>query len=256
VAPAAEKLTIAVPCLNEERSITDTVADIYAMIDRLDMPAEVILVDDASTDSTLDVMRGLAREYPGCHVKANSRNLGAGRSVIQLWNEIDPDSWFSALPGDNEIVAASLLNHARLRHDADIVLGYLHNPVIRPMHRRLASTAFTALVQSAYGLPHRYFNGPKMYRVRTFAGLDVEGGGHAFNAEILAKAVLRDPGLRIAEAPFVARGRSRGTTKAFTPRYIRGAVMDFVRGYQSVAEHRTRAETVETIAPPPPSTGV
>ena len=235
-----EKLTIAIPCLNEEDNIAQTLADIYAMVPKLGMDeVQVIMVDDGSTDRTREVMTSLTKTYPNCHMVVNPKNIGPGRSVTQLWDDLDPDSWFSALPGDNEIIAASLLNHGAIRRDYDVVLGYLQNDVIRTPERRLASAVFQTMARSFYGLPFRYFNGPKLYRIWAFQGIEIVGGGHAFNAELLAKAILRHPHLRVGEAPFVARGRAGGTSKAFTPRFISRAARDFFRGQRSVVRLRT-----------------
>jgi glycosyltransferase involved in cell wall biosynthesis len=234
-----EKYTIAIPCLNEEANIAQTLEDIYAMIPKLGMDeVQVIMVDDGSTDRTRDVMASLTSSYPNCHMVVNSKNIGPGRSVTQLWADLDPDSWFTALPGDNEIIAASLLNHGAMRANHDVILGYLQNNVIRPPVRRLASAVFQTMARSFYGLPFRYFNGPKLYRIWAFQGIDIVGGGHAFNAELLAKAILRHPHLRIGEAPFVARGRAGGMSKAFTPKFISRAARDFFRGQRSVVELR------------------
>jgi hypothetical protein len=78
----------------------------------------------------------------------------------------------------------------------------------------------------------------KMYRVDVFKGIEVASGGHAFNAELLAKAILRNPTLRIAEAPFVARGRAEGHSKAFRPASVGRAVYEVFRGWREVATYR------------------
>lgn len=234
-----ERWRIAVPCFNEELGLEPTVADINALADRVpEMDVEIVMIDDASTDRTREIMERLCERFPRCRMRINPRNLGPGGSVMSLWDETDPDSWFSALPGDNEIVATSMLQHAAVRRDHDLVIGYLQNPIIRPLRRRIGSAVFGALVRTAYAFPFHYLNGPKLYRVWTFQGLDVVAGGHAFNAELMAKALLRRPELRIAEVPFTARGRAAGSSKAFTPRNILRAVREFYLGYRSVSSYR------------------
>jgi glycosyltransferase involved in cell wall biosynthesis len=233
-----ELLTIAVPCLNEEENLADMLADLFLVVPNLPMDVDVVLIDDGSRDGTKHVMEQLCASYPRVRMKANPRNLGTGRSVLELYDEVDARSWFMALPGDNEIVAASILNYLPLREHYDVILGYLQNPVIRTATRRVASAAFSLMARAAYGFPYRYLNGPKLYRVSVFQGIEVIGGGHAFNAELLAKALLKQPGLRVGEAPFMARGRAMGQTKAFTSRNIARSVRDFYQGHQSVIQYR------------------
>lgn len=233
-----EHLTIAVVCLNEENNIENTILDIKESLPLFPMKVSIIMVDDGSSDRTPEVMKRLCDEHDGLSYRSNGGNLGMGRRVLNLLNEVDPNSWFSSIPGDNEIVFASLLDYLPLRQDYDVILGYLRNPIIRTVTRRVASAAFTSVVKATYGFPFRYLNGPKLYRAHTYQGIDVLGSGYAFNAELLAKALLRNPSLRIGEAPFSARGRATGLTKAFHPSSIVRAMRDFQKGHRSVVQYR------------------
>ena len=241
-----ELLTVAVPCLNEEANLPATMADLQSVIPRLPMEVHVVLIDDASSDATRDVMAQMCERYPNTRMKVNERNLGPGRSVMRLYDELDEDSWFTALPGDNEIVCESLVNYVKVRDRYDVILGYLQNPVIRTVTRRAASTVFTALASATYGFSFRYLNGTKLYKVWAFRGIEVVGGGHGFGAELLAKALLREPGLRIGEVPFMARGRAMGNSTAFTAKAITRAVREFYAGHRSVAEYRQSVIARET----------
>ena len=235
---SSELLTVVVPCCNEEQSVGPTVESILAERDRLEVRLEVLLVDDGSTDGTRAVMERLSREHRECRIKVNPTNLGVGRAVLDAYEEIDRDSWVTVVPGDNEIVFASIHGYLELRDHYDVILGYFRNAVIRTATRRLASQAFMFTVRLLYGFTYRYLNGMKMYRAWVFQGLDIRSGGHAFNAELLAKAVLRNPELRIGEVPFLARGRARGSSKAFRVGSVLRALRDVVVGVRSVARYR------------------
>lgn len=74
------KLCIVVPCHNEEQSLP-------ALFERMDLVAptlsgwvegavEFVLVDDGSTDGTLDALRSLHAERPSVHYVSFSRNFG------------------------------------------------------------------------------------------------------------------------------------------------------------------------------------
>jgi glycosyltransferase involved in cell wall biosynthesis len=236
-----ELLTVIVPCFNEETSIGPTVREILEVAKGFPLRVEVLLCDDGSTDGTVASMKKLCEEFEQCRMRANDRNLGVGRTVRECYQEIDPDSWVTCFPGDNEMVFQSLENHLAVRHDHDVVLGYLQNPVIRPVGRRLASSAFTLTARFLYGFSYRYLNGVKLYRCWVFRDLEVISSGHAINAEMLAKAQLRHPGLRIVEAPFVARGRASGRSKAMNPKSVLKAVKDTVAGFKSVRKYRRSA---------------
>jgi glycosyltransferase involved in cell wall biosynthesis len=233
-----ETLYAIVPCLNEESGITATVDGILQHAATLPVEVRVLMIDDGSSDTTRDRMQELCERDERCSMLVNETNLGMGRSVLRAYAEIPDRSWVVGLPGDNELVFESIDNFLDVRDRHDLVLGYLQNPVIRTFNRRLASWAFTKVVSTLYGFPWRYLNGMKMYRIEVFRGLEVVSGGHAFMAEMVAKAQLRRPELRIGEVPFAARGRARGSSKAVRPGSVLRAVADTWRGARSVARYR------------------
>lgn len=233
-----ERLTVVVPCLNEENSIEGTIADILKLIPEIPVDVRILMIDDGSTDETRKKMEEILRKHNNCDLIVNQNNLGLGRSVLNAYETIEPGSWVTVLPGDNEIMFQSIKNYIPACKDHDIILGYLHNPVIRTITRRFASFMFSKTVNILYGFPYRYLNGLKMYRIEAFKDIEVCSSGHAFNAELLAKALLRNPLLRIGEVPFSARGRSKGNSKAFRLKSIWQAVKEVIIGYKSVIKFR------------------
>jgi glycosyltransferase involved in cell wall biosynthesis len=236
--PDGETLTVIIPCLNEESTVERTADTVFDLAPDLPVEVEVFFIDDGSTDQTLQRMEAYAERHGQCRIMSNDKNRGLGRSVLKAYERLDGDRWATVLPGDNELIFASIKNFLAIRQHYDVILGYLHNPVIRPFMRRLASESFTVVANLLYGFSFEYFNGMKLYRVGAFKGIDVVSNGHAFNPELLAKAVLRDPDLRIGEAQFLTKGRKHGDTKAFTPQAVVEALVDVYRGHQSVREYR------------------
>lgn len=236
-----DQLTVVVPCKNEALNIERAIESIERVIPDLDVDVHILMIDDGSSDGTAEVMNKICAERSNCRMLVQQINRGLGRTVLNSYHHIPEDHWVTVFPGDNELVFDSIKNHLAMRHDFDLVLGYLQNPVIRTVVRRVASTLFSTVVRFIYGYPYRYLNGTKLYRVGVFKDIEVISTGHAFNAELLAKAILRNPGLRVGEAPFIARGRAAGATKAFRPGSVLTALRDVFWGYKSVCEYREKA---------------
>ncbi len=251
MASDGELLTVIVPCYNEERTVAQTVEEVVEVASRIPMRVEVLLIDDGSTDATASVMEDIVARHSACRMIRHERNRGVGRCVLEAYDVLPGDSWGCVVPGDGEIVVESLLRFVSMRHDYDIILGYLQNMVIRPFFRRMASMAFTGVVNWGFGYRFRYLNGLKLYRISAFKGLEVKASGHAFNAELLGKAILRNPSLRIGEAPYLARGRARGHSKAIRPGSVARAVYEVAQGYREVARFREEVIRAGSLAGPP-----
>jgi glycosyltransferase involved in cell wall biosynthesis len=69
------KLIIQIPCLNEEATLPQTIADLPDHIDGIDV-IETLIIDDGSTDRTVEV----ARELGVNHIVHNANNRGLARS--------------------------------------------------------------------------------------------------------------------------------------------------------------------------------
>jgi glycosyltransferase involved in cell wall biosynthesis len=69
------KLVVQIPCLNEEKTLPASLADIPKQIDGID-EIEILIIDDGSTDKTVEVARSLGVKQFVFH----TRNRGLGRS--------------------------------------------------------------------------------------------------------------------------------------------------------------------------------
>ncbi|MFH1607702.1 MAG: glycosyltransferase [archaeon] len=92
-------VSVVVPAFNEEDTVEDTVKAIL----KSDYPGliEVIVVDDGSTDSTLEIARRLEREYDKVKVytkenegsKAGALNFGLKKAKSEIFCVVDADSY-------------------------------------------------------------------------------------------------------------------------------------------------------------------
>jgi len=57
-------LSIVIPAFNEESRLPHTLPDVLNFVQQQEYPAEVLVVDDGSTDSTPDILRQFAAEHP------------------------------------------------------------------------------------------------------------------------------------------------------------------------------------------------
>lgn len=74
-------LSIVIPAYNEEARLPGTLEKIAAFISLENMAAEVLVVDDGSTDKTAEIAESFRGKIPGLRVLSNGTNRGKGYSV-------------------------------------------------------------------------------------------------------------------------------------------------------------------------------
>jgi len=97
-----KKITIVSPCFNEEDNVEtcyDTIKAIFA--EHLpNYEREHVFVDNASTDKTVEILRGIAAKDKGVKVVVNARNFGVFKSTFNGLRYATGDATLVMLPVD------------------------------------------------------------------------------------------------------------------------------------------------------------
>lgn len=70
------KISIVIPVYNEEENLPPLAETIVPVMQNIKEPYEIIFVDDASTDKSLDVLKGLAAKYISIRILRFTANCG------------------------------------------------------------------------------------------------------------------------------------------------------------------------------------
>jgi glycosyltransferase involved in cell wall biosynthesis len=154
---AAPKYSIVIPAYNESARIPATLKAVVNCIRARDWDAEVIVVNDGSTDTTAEVVRAFAQSAPEVRLMENPGNRGKGYSVragmLQARGQIAlfTDSDLSAPIEEAERLFAAI------SEGADIAIGSRwlerdRQTERQPLYRQFFGRCFNAVTRGVMGL--------------------------------------------------------------------------------------------------------
>ena len=219
------RLSVVMPVYNLASEIAANIARTAELFDSHALRAELVPVDDGSTDGTAaELARAAQAKYEHVVVRPVfcEKNGGKG-AALRAGFEASTGEFVMLLDGDLDISPKQTpwFFEAMAAKGADIVIGSKRHPrsvVQYPWHRRLVSWVYFTIVRIFIGLPITDTQtGMKLFK------RDVLGAAlgrmlvktYAFDLELLSIAHQR--GAKIAEAPVVIRfGNKFGALKAHT----------------------------------------
>jgi glycosyltransferase involved in cell wall biosynthesis len=147
-------LSIIIPMRNEEENVEPLLAELAQTLAAQPNQAEIIIIDDASTDGTRAKLLAAASHEPRLRILGVKQNLG---QTVALRIGIDKAVGHTIvmLDGDGQNVPADILNlldHMR-RTDADMVVGWRKQRQDRFLAKRLPSILANNLIRLVTGTP-------------------------------------------------------------------------------------------------------
>ena len=86
-------ITILTPCYNEEANVREVHQRVLALASSLPQyQFEHLFIDNASTDTTVNILREMARDDPSVKVIVNARNVGGARSGMHAFLQAQGDA--------------------------------------------------------------------------------------------------------------------------------------------------------------------
>jgi glycosyltransferase involved in cell wall biosynthesis len=211
------KISVVIPCYNEQESLPELFEKLEAVMDELGCDREYIFVDDGSTDRTVAVLRELRQRSPRVHMISFRRNYGKSAALDAAFHEVDGDHvvTIDADLQDDPAEIPSLLR--RIEAGADLVSGWKTNRQ-DPISKTLPSRVFNSVTSAVTGIKLHDFNcGLKMYRREVTDAITVYGELHRF-----IPALAAWEGFRVDEIPVRHYRRKYGKSKYGARRFLNG----------------------------------
>lgn len=223
-------LTVVLPAYNEEAAIGPVVVEHAAVLETLSpiiADWEILCVDDASTDRTLDILVRLQQSITKLRVLHHSENQGIHASFAHLYREAKGSLIYST-GADGQWPAEHLKRLLEpLLGEADLVVGVRTNlrEIYGPL-RRLTSFAYNWLPRLIFRVAIRDAGSIKLGRREIFAFEMISRSVFA-EAERIIRA--HREGWKVAFVPIDFRPRSTGRATGGRWKNIIASVRDLIR---------------------------
>ncbi|HYJ32181.1 MAG TPA: glycosyltransferase family 2 protein [Candidatus Binatia bacterium] len=213
----APDLTVLIPVYNEADNMEPLLEKLEADLRPLGLRAEILVVDDGSSDGTAERLRALKPRHRGLRAICFRRNYGKsaalsvgfaearGRSIITMDGDLQDDS--------AEI--GPLLR--KLDEGYDLVSGWKQNRQ-DPISKTIPSKIFNGVTSAMTHVSLHDMNcGLKAYRAEAAKSVRLRGELHRF-----IPVLAHWNGYTIGELPVVHHKRRHGKTKFGPARFVNG----------------------------------
>jgi glycosyltransferase involved in cell wall biosynthesis len=144
------KLSITLPCYNEEGTVQSTIADITGWLDSEGIDGEIVAVDDGSSDRTGELLEALAEVEPRLRVLAHPRNLGYG-AAVRSGLDASRGDWIAFMDSDGQFRAVDFGRLLAESRAADVVVGRRRERA-DAWHRKLNARCFQTVCRIVFGV--------------------------------------------------------------------------------------------------------
>ena len=202
------ELSLFLPVLDEEENLRPMHAKIKEALDALGKTAEVIFVDDGSTDNSLRILKEIAAEDDRVRVISLRRNYGQTAAMsagidAAKGDPIPMDADLQNDPADNCAAAR------KIDEGYDVVSGWRKNRQDKLISRKIPSQIANKIISVIGGVPlHDYGCSLKAYRREVIQDVRLYGAMHRFIPIYASWA-----GARVTEIPVDHHARTMGKSK-------------------------------------------
>ena len=200
-------LSVIIPVFNEADNVGPLIAKLQAVLRDWPGQAEILFVDDGSTDGTLELLKEAQRDDARIRIAHFCRNLGQ-TAALAAGFRLARGRAVATLDGDLQNDPAEVPRLVGLLADWDVVCG------IRVRRQDSAWKRFSSRVANGF---RNWVTGDnivdtgctlKAYRRECFEGLELYQGLHRF-----LPTLLKMRGYRVTQVPVAHHPRRAGKTK-------------------------------------------
>jgi glycosyltransferase involved in cell wall biosynthesis len=218
-------VSIVIPAFREEDNIEAAIDNAVSAVSSLTQDYEIIVVDDGSPDKTGEFARLKSENNSNIRVVSNATNQGFGYSFAR-GVKMATKAYVTVFPGDNDMSAQSLKELIASRGGADLIITYMRKTDKRSVLRRILSSMFVGLMNAAFFLNLKYYNGAFICGRELLQSIPIKSTGLAALAECIIR--LLKAGHSFKPIYFDHTGRKHEKSKALNLKSLKAVALTVV----------------------------
>lgn len=208
-----KKISVTIPAYNESKTIEKISRDALFFASLLSNKYELVLVNDGSTDRTLEIMKRLKKEFKDkINLIHHPQNLGFSGAIKSCYQHATGDYIFLG-PADGQFDYSELKLFIKKIMNNDIVVAYraINEEKI---YRKFYSFFFHLISRVLFGIRLREFSSCILYTRAVRDSITVQAAPFSclFLPEFIFKSLRK--GYKIEQVPIHFYKRKGGTQKA------------------------------------------
>ena len=207
-APLQPEVSVVIPCYDEEENAAAIARAVATQLEKVTSSFEIIFIDNASADRTVEVVRGLCAQDPRIKLIVNTRNFGQVRSPAHALFQANGRAIIGIVADFQDPPELIPEFVRRWRDGADIILGVAETKKVSPFY-----AAFRKL---SYDLQRKFGDYPIVPNATGFGLYDAKviRTIEALNEpEPFVRGMLVETGYAIETIPFKRPPRAGGRSK-------------------------------------------
>jgi glycosyltransferase involved in cell wall biosynthesis len=210
-------LSFVIPVYNEADSLSQLIQEIHKESSKLTLSYEILIINDGSSDKTIQIVKSLKIENPNIFLYSFQKNFGKANALSLGFEKAKGEVVFT-LDGDLQDDPGEIKKFLdKLDEGYDMVSGWKERR-LDPLEKRLPSKLFNLVVSFFSGVKLHDFNcGFKAYRKHVVEEIRLTGEMHRY---IPVLASLK--GFTVGEISVHHRARIHGKSKYGIGRYFKG----------------------------------
>jgi len=219
-------ISIFIPAFNEENTIIEVVNDLENFLSFYKFDYEIILLDDASQDSTLEAMRKLSQKSPHVKFYTFEKRQYLGR-LLKFGYSVATKEWVMMVAADGQFRARDLSLYIKHQHEAEIITGNRRERYkCYTFPRKVVSKTFNILSRVFFKVPVQDVAWSKLVKRDVLKNIYLKRTAAIVELELLVKALKLGFRIKEIEVPFLIR--KKGKSKAFNLALISVSAFSFL----------------------------